>query len=93
MSNEPVINIKNLNIELSQDKKKLIVDFSLPIYQGEILGIVGESGSGKSLTSQALLGLLDKTNFKLTGEIIFNNENLLELSNEQFCQIRGSQIA
>ncbi len=93
MSNELVINIKNLNIELVQDKKKLIVDFSLPIYQGEILGIVGESGSGKSLTSQALLGLLNKANFKLTGEIIFNNENLLEFSNEQFCQIRGSQIA
>lgn len=68
------------------------VDFD--VYEGETLGIVGESGSGKSVTSLAILRLLDpKGKIEDGSEIIFNGKNLLDLNEDEMRKIRGNDIA
>ena len=69
------------------------VNFSLK--KGETLGLVGESGSGKSVSSLAIMGLLDKNNSKIShGSIIFNGSTeLLQLKESLYRQYRGKKIA
>ena len=66
---------------------------SFSIEKGEILGIVGESGCGKSVTSLSILQLLG-TNAKISqGSIKLSGRELLGLSEEEMCKIRGNEIA
>jgi len=65
---------------------------SLSIDEGEVLGLVGESGSGKSATALAILGLLGPA-AKVSGEILWRGNNLLQQQSKQWCQIRGQEIA
>ncbi len=65
---------------------------SLSIDEGEVLGLVGESGSGKSATALAILGLLGPA-AKVSGEILWRGNNLLQLQAKQWRQIRGREIA
>ena len=66
---------------------------SFSIEKGEILGIVGESGCGKSVTSLSILQLLG-TNAKISwGSIQLEGRELLGLSEEEMCKIRGNEIA
>jgi peptide/nickel transport system ATP-binding protein len=66
------------------------IDFNLNA--GETLGLMGESGCGKSLTALALMGLLPQGS-RASGEIWFQNQNLLQLNESQLCQLRGNRIA
>ncbi|KPL85874.1 MULTISPECIES: ABC transporter ATP-binding protein [Herpetosiphon] len=63
------------------------------VRRGETLGIVGESGCGKSVTSMSILRLLGKTGKVIEGEIMFDGENLLDLSEEEMRKIRGNRIS
>ena len=65
---------------------------SFDLAASETLGIVGESGSGKSVTSLAILGLLPDT-ATISGEILFDGQNLLSRSEKQLQPIRGDRIA
>ena len=56
------------------------------------MGLVGESGCGKSITSLAIMGLLDKK-AQISGEVLYNGQNLLELNDRQMNQLRGREIA
>jgi oligopeptide/dipeptide ABC transporter ATP-binding protein len=68
------------------------VDFR--VRKGEMMALVGESGCGKSVTAQAIMGLIGrKAGERVEGEIRFKGENLLEKSQEEWCRIRGSEIA
>ncbi|HEX6290880.1 MAG TPA: ABC transporter ATP-binding protein [Herpetosiphonaceae bacterium] len=67
------------------------VDFTLK--HGEVLGIVGESGCGKSVTSMSLLRLISAPGEIVEGEIIFGEDDLLELSEEEMRGIRGNRIS
>ena len=69
-----------------------VEDVSFDLAASETLGIVGESGSGKSVTSMAILGLLPAS-AAVTGEIIFDGENLVGRSEKQLQPIRGNRIA
>ena len=67
---------------------------SLKIGPGETVGLVGESGCGKSVTSLAVLGLIPSPPGKIEGgRIVFDNQNLLELGQEQMRRLRGSDIS
>ncbi len=68
-------------------------DISFFVRQGEIFGLVGESGCGKSVTSLSILGLVDNPGKIVAGKIIFNGENLLDLSKKEMVHIRGSKIS
>lgn len=67
------------------------IDFDLA--RGETLAIVGESGSGKSVTSKAILGILAGNSIVESGEIIYDGQDLLKISEEDFHKIRGDRIA
>ena len=67
------------------------IDFSL--YRGRTLGIVGESGSGKSVTSRAILGILAGNRIIEGGQILYDGMDLLSLSEEEYCKLRGRKIS
>lgn len=67
------------------------VSFSLE--RGRVLGIVGESGSGKSVTAFSLINLVDPPGHVVSGEILFNGENLSKASQKRWNELRGNRIA
>ncbi|SNR51506.1 ABC transporter ATP-binding protein [Lutibacter flavus] len=83
--------VKNLSVSFKSDN--VINNISYCLNKNEILGIVGESGSGKSVSSLAILGLLPKKQTNITGEILFEDKNLIFLNDMQFREIRGNKIS
>jgi len=66
---------------------------NLQIKKGEIHGLVGESGCGKSVTSRAIMGLVDKKHTRLRGTVRFDGKNLLSLPEKEMRSIRGKRIS
>lgn len=91
MSN--LLEIKNLSVVISEDKRVLVNDVSFAIKAGEAVGVVGESGSGKTLSALSVLGLLARGLNIESGEILFKDRDLLKLSAEEMRNIRGKDIA
>ena len=95
MAAEKILEVKDLHISFNTfaGKVKAIrgVDFSLE--KGETLAIVGESGSGKSVTTRAIMRLLSGNAVIEQGEILFQDKDLLKLSDKQMRSIRGHNIA
>ena len=71
---------------------KAVRGVSFDLQRGETLCIVGESGSGKSVTSKAIMGILANNSIIEGGSILYEGENLLEISEEEFHRIRGKKI-
>ena len=94
MNNEPLLKAENLTVEIKKGEKVFTavdkINFSL--YPGEICGIVGESGCGKSLTALSIAGLLPPA-ARARGRIVFAEKNLLELSEDKLCPVRGRDIS
>jgi peptide/nickel transport system ATP-binding protein len=67
------------------------VDFS--VAKGKTLAIVGESGSGKSVTSQAIMGLVNRKSASVTGEVRLDGEELISARPEQVRSLRGKRMA
>ena len=92
---ENKLHVQDLRISFRTDNGKVQavrgIDFDLS--KGETLAIVGESGSGKSVTSKAILGILAGNAIVESGEIIYDGQDLLKISEEDFHQIRGDKIA
>ncbi len=65
----------------------------LDVKRGEVVGLVGESGCGKSVTSLSIMGLVSQPGRIVEGEIIFEDQNLLDLSESKMLEIRGNQIS
>jgi peptide/nickel transport system ATP-binding protein len=80
------------NLSISFKGNKAVKNVNFKIDKGEILGIVGESGSGKSVSCLAILGLLPNY-AKVEGNIVFNEQELTEISAKDFQKIRGNQIS
>ena len=68
-------------------------NISLSIPQKSMVALVGESGCGKSMTAMSILRLLPKNALINSGQIIFENKNLLELKEKEMRNIRGNKIA
>jgi oligopeptide/dipeptide ABC transporter ATP-binding protein len=66
---------------------------SFHVKRGEILGLVGESGSGKSVTALSVMRLVAPPGRIEGGRVLFNGENLLDLSLEQMKALRGDRIS
>ena len=74
--------------------KNISVDHvSFHIDPGEVVCIVGESGCGKSVTSLSIMGLLGKGGAVIDGSVLFDDINLLAMTEKEFDQIRGNQIS
>ena len=73
---------------------KAVDGISFALKRGETLGIVGESGSGKSVTNLSIIRLIPNPPGRIvSGEVVFNGQDLLLLSTEQVRKIRGRRIA
>ena len=91
-----LLEVDYLSISFFKDnyESQIIKSISYQVDHGEILAIVGESGSGKSVSSLALMGLLPKNISKITsGSISFKGKELVNLSDKDFQNIRGNEIA
>jgi len=90
-----MLNVKNLSTYFYQDDAvvKAVDDVSFSVGNGEILGILGESGSGKSTVAHSIMRLIYPPGKIVAGEILFNDQDLLRLSEEQMIKIRGAKIA
>lgn len=92
---KPILKVANLKTSFmtSSGEVQAVRGISFHINEGEILGIVGESGSGKSVTSMSVLRLLADTGKIKEGEILFDDKDLVKLSNKEMRKIRGKEIS
>ena len=93
---EKLIEVKNLKTFFYTEAgvAKAVNDISFDILKGEVLGIVGESGSGKSVTSLSINRLIPDPPGKIvSGEILYNGLNLLDLSYDEMSKYRGNHIS
>ena len=92
----PLLDVTNLKTQFfTQDGVVKAVDgVSFHVNPGETLGIVGESGCGKSITALSLMRLIPTPPGKIVdGSIIFQGDNILEMSDEEVRNVRGNRIA
>lgn len=90
----PILSVRDLKVSFASEAGRVdaVRGVSFDLEEGRTLGIVGESGSGKSVTSLAIMGLLDE-NAKVTGSIMFDGQELLGKTDKQLSAIRGNGIA
>jgi peptide/nickel transport system ATP-binding protein len=74
----PLLEVEGLQVHFGRDdiRVQALHDVDLTIEQGEIVGLVGESGSGKTVTSLALMGLLDPKTAHITGRAVLDGKPL-----------------
>ena len=88
-----ILKINNLSITTKVNTSLYLVDsISFSVEEGKTTCIVGESGSGKSLTALSIIRLLSPQ-LKMSGEILFNNEDICKMSELEIRQKRGLDIA
>lgn len=89
----PLLEVKNLSIAFPRHGEVNVVDnLSFSVRPGETLALVGESGCGKSISSLAVMGLLDEK-ARITGEILFEGKNLLTMNASERNALRGRGIS
>ncbi|WP_353949252.1 ABC transporter ATP-binding protein [Sporolactobacillus sp. Y61] len=91
-----LLEVKNLHVSFQTyaGKVQAVRGVSFSLDRGRTLAIVGESGSGKSVTSRSIIGLLpEKTAHIDAGQIIFEDQDLVSLSERNMRHIRGSEIS
>ncbi|MEE4363373.1 MAG: ABC transporter ATP-binding protein [Desulfotignum sp.] len=90
-----LLSVKNLTIGYQTKKGllKAVDNISFDLEKGRPLGFVGESGCGKTTIGMALMGLLPDNAVILGGSIQFQGEDLVHLTEKQWCKVRGAKIA
>jgi len=93
MNESIILSVNNLNVSIKSKGivSQIVQNLSFDVNRGEILSIVGESGSGKSMTAKAIMGLLPE-NSTVSGKVIFETKNLLDLNEKKIRKIRGAGI-
>ena len=95
MENEVILSVNDLRTHFftRSGVVKAVDGISFDLRKGETLGIVGESGSGKSMTAWSILGMVPKPSGQIvSGSIIYQGEDLIQKSEEDMRDIRGSGI-
>ena len=82
---EPLLKVEDLKVHFDTDDGivKAVDGVSFELGKGETLGIVGESGSGKSVANMTILGLTRSPNAEITGRIMFEGKDLVELDADE----------
>ncbi len=96
MEAQPLLSIENLKtyFYVKGQVAKAVDDVSLSILPGETLGLVGESGCGKSVTAHSIIQLIPDPPGKIVdGQIVFDGQDLLQLSEADMRKIRGNRIS
>lgn len=92
---EVILEIKNLKTQFFTEAGavKAVDDVSLVVRRGEVLGLVGESGCGKSVTSLSVMRLVSQPGRIVSGRVVFDTEDLLQLPESRMVDIRGNRIS
>jgi peptide/nickel transport system ATP-binding protein len=90
-----MLKVKNLEVSFKAANGlfKAVKNISFNLKKGETIGIVGESGSGKSVTSLALMRLLNEEQTIIGGEVLLNDVSLCKLTEAAMRHIRGNRMA
>lgn len=90
-----ILEVKNLNMGFNVEEKfyPVLKDVNFSLNLGKIHAIVGESGSGKTISCMSILKLLPPNSKITSGKIIYNNKDLLKLSEKEIRNYRGREIA
>lgn len=92
----PLLEVRSLTTQFFTEDGvvKAVEDVSFEIFPGEILSLVGESGCGKSVTGLSLLRLISIPPGKIvSGEILFDGRDLMELEEKEMERVRGNDIS
>ena len=94
MTDRTLLSVEDVSVDLPTPRGNLrAVDrVDLTVGAGQTLGVVGESGCGKTMLSRAILQLLPKK-AKLSGRVMFDGQDLLQLSPEKLRKLRGRSLA
>ena len=92
---EPYLSVNDLHVKFpTEDGLVTAVDsVSLSVARGKTLAVVGESGSGKSVTALAIMGLINRTQATVTGEVWLDGEELVQMPESGVRKLRGSKMA
>ncbi|MYW42231.1 ATP-binding cassette domain-containing protein [Streptomyces sp. SID486] len=91
----PFLSVRDLKVHFSTEDGivKAVDGLSFDLEKGKTLGIVGESGSGKSVTNMAVLGLHDRRNTALDGEILLDDKELITATEKELERLRGNKMS
>jgi peptide/nickel transport system ATP-binding protein len=91
----PLLDVRDLTVRFRtrDGVVQAVSDLSFSLLRGETLGVVGESGSGKSVSSLAIMGLLNPAYTDIGGKVLYEGRDLLELRGEDLRKIRGRDIS
>lgn len=90
---EALLEVRDLCIKFPRHGDVNVVDHvNFSVRPGETMGLVGESGCGKSITSLAIMGLIDKR-AEISGEILYQGKDLLKMSATERQALLGHEMA
>lgn len=84
--------LKNISVVTDRTVTSLLHNINFQLENNKINIILGKNGTGKSTLIRALTGLLDERFYKIEGEVLFNNTNLLSLSAGELQKVRQTKI-
>ena len=90
---DAILAISDLTAVSSRDRTPILRSVSLNVARGETRGLVGESGAGKSTIGKAVLGILPSAVRVTSGEVLFEDENLLTTAPAQRRRVIGERVA
>src|SRR6201991_4210711 len=95
MSQLPLLDVRDLTVEFQTRRGivKAVQHVDLTIAKGETVGIVGESGSGKSVTSYAVMRILDRAGRIADGSVMFTNIDLRSADENARRNLRGREMS
>jgi peptide/nickel transport system ATP-binding protein len=91
----PLLDVKDLTVEFSTRRGivKAVQQIDIAVAKGETLAIVGESGSGKSVTSFAVMRILDRAGRIAEGSVMFSGVDVRAADDEQMRDLRGREMS
>jgi peptide/nickel transport system ATP-binding protein len=95
MTAQPLLDVKDLTVEFTTRRGivKAVQHVDIQVAKGETLGIVGESGSGKSVTSYAVMRILDRAGKIAEGSVMFSGIDVKAASENEMRDLRGREIS
>jgi peptide/nickel transport system ATP-binding protein len=92
---QPLLVVRDLTVELDSPDGVVhaVSGVSFTVGRGEVLGVVGESGSGKTITSLSIMGLLNRRQSRVSGQIRLEDDQLLTLSDREMREVRRHKVA